>query len=76
MICACSSYCALSRWNFSSCTVIAVASIRILPPGWRSAAGLMAGSVPTMASAGYVLRSVRMAALVAVLHATTSAFAP
>lgn len=33
MICACSSYCALSRWNFSSCTVIAVASIRILPPG-------------------------------------------
>ena len=41
-----------------------------------SAAGFKAGSIPTIGSAGYMLRIMRTAALVAVLQATTTPFAP
>ena len=42
----------------------------------QSAAGFSAGSIPTIGIYGYISRSFRTAALVAVLQATTRPFAP
>ena len=62
--------------NFSSRSVASVASTPMQPPGWRETASLSAGSMPMMTRSGQRARSSPMAADVAVLQATTRAFAP
>ena len=60
--------------NFSLASVWRVASTPTTPERVRCAAGLMAGSMPTMGTAKR-RRNASSAALDAVLHATTTAFA-
>lgn len=60
--------------NFCSRRVTPVAITRILPLGWRLAAGFRAGSMPMITRSPWAWRSSKIAAAVAVLHATTTAF--
>ena len=53
-----------------------MAITRTRPPGWRSTAGLRAGSVPMIGRSGYVSRRNAAAAEVAVLQAMTMALTP
>ena len=65
-----------SSWYFSSLSVTSVAITRTRPCGSALAAGLSAGSMPTIGTAGCAARRRAAATDVAVLQAMTIAFAP
>ena len=65
-----------SSWYLSRRSVTSVAITRIRPCGKARAAGLSAGSMPTITTSGWAARSVAAATEVAVLQAITMALAP
>ena len=73
---AVSSNRSISAWNFCSRSVIGVAITTTLGCPPDSAAGFSAGSMPITGISRYMARRSFTAALVAVLHASATAFAP